>query len=62
MSGEDRDQWCAALETGVNGGDLANTLPAGQGVDTTDVAGPLSRSIDADLQAYIAEECCKRLR
>jgi len=62
MSGEDRDQWCAALEAGVNGGTSRTHCPLGQGVDTTDGAGALSRSIDADLQAYIAEECCKRLR
>jgi hypothetical protein len=65
LSGEDRDEWCSALDTGVISEDLAITLTAEHRrwlVDTTDESGALSRSMDSDLQAFIAEECSKRLR
>jgi hypothetical protein len=65
LSGEDRDEWCSALDTGVISEDMVITLTAEQRrwlVDTTDGSGALSRSMDPDLQAFIAEECSKRLR
>ncbi len=61
LSGEDRDEWCAALDTGAIGEDLLITLTDAQRAwlenDQTTTA-----SMGPALQAFIAEECSKRLR
>jgi hypothetical protein len=63
LSGEDRDEWCTALDTGEIGEDLLITLTSNQHEwlteDPADDDGP---SMKPDLQAFIAEECSKRLR
>ncbi|WP_203693799.1 hypothetical protein [Catellatospora coxensis] len=61
LSGEDRDEWCAALDTGMVGEDLLITLTDGQRA-WLDNAGTATASMGQDLQAFIAEECAKRLR
>ncbi|MEU8077882.1 hypothetical protein AB0B31_20790 [Catellatospora citrea] len=61
LSGEDRDEWCAALDTGVVGEDLLITLTAEQRA-WLENAEETTASMGADLQAFVAEECSKRLR
>jgi hypothetical protein len=65
LSGEDRDEWCAALDSGVISEDLQITLTVNQRQWLMDppsgeeASGP---EMTPDLQAFIAEECSKRLR
>jgi hypothetical protein len=62
LSGEDRDEWCTALDSGTISEDLLVTLTSGQHdwlQDAEDAAGP---SMGPELQAFVAEECSKRLR
>jgi hypothetical protein len=65
LSGEDRDEWCAALDTGVISEDLLITLTDEQRrwlVDTSTESGASGPAMAPDLQAFVAEECSKRLR
>jgi hypothetical protein len=66
LSGEDRDEWCTALDTGEVTEDLLVTLPAAYAQQLPaklDDAGSLAgRLMDPQLQAFVAEECAKRLR
>jgi hypothetical protein len=65
LSGEDRDEWCNALDTGVINEDLLLTLTDQQRhwlVDASDEPGTSGLSMAPDLQAFVAEECSKRLR
>jgi hypothetical protein len=65
LSGDDRDEWCTALETGEVNEDLLITLTAEQQqwlAETTDESGGRHRAMNPELQAFIAEECAKRLR
>ncbi|GAA2373075.1 hypothetical protein Cme02nite_01670 [Catellatospora methionotrophica] len=61
LSGEDRDEWCTALDTGVIGEDLLITLTDAQRSWLVDV-DETSASMGPELQAFVAEECSKRLR
>ncbi len=61
LSGEDRDEWCAALDTGVISEDLLITLTNEQRRWLVE-SGTSQPSMAPDLQAFIAEECSKRLR
>jgi hypothetical protein len=58
LSGEDRDEWCTALDTGAIDEDLLITLTDEQRRHWVDSDG----SMNPDFQAAIAEECAKRLR
>jgi hypothetical protein len=58
LSGEDRDEWCTALDTGAIDEDLLITLTDEQRRHWVDSDG----SMNLDFQAAIAEECAKRLR
>lgn len=60
LSGEDRDEWCTALDSGKISEDLLITMTENQHQwlqETSD--GP---TMGPDLQAFVAEECSKRLR
>ena len=62
LSGEDRDEWCTALDTGVIGEDLLITLTSGQHGWLQDADAAFGPSMGPELQAFVAEECSKRLR
>ncbi|HEU0238212.1 MAG TPA: hypothetical protein VFR11_02880 [Micromonosporaceae bacterium] len=65
LSGEDRDEWCTALDTGEIDEDLLITLTNNQRQwlsETTTDRGEHDVSMKPDLQAFIAEKCSKRLR
>jgi hypothetical protein len=66
LSGEDRDEWCTALDSGELTEDLLITLTSAQRQwlveapsDDASATGP---SMGPELQAFVAEECSKRLR
>jgi hypothetical protein len=63
LSGEDRDEWCAALDSGELTEDLLITLTTAQRQWLVEApsegSGP---SMGPELQAFVAEECAKRLR
>lgn len=65
LSGEDRDEWCEALDSGVISEDLMITLTDSQRrwlVETSSDPDDSGPAMTPDLQAFIAEECSKRLR
>jgi hypothetical protein len=66
LSGEDRDEWCTALDSGELTEDLLITLTSSQRQwlveapnSDASTSGP---SMGPELQAFVAEECSKRLR
>ena len=61
LSGEDRDEWCAALDSGVISEDLMITSPTSNADGWSSPTRP-QPSMAPELQAFIAEECSKRLR
>ncbi len=61
LSGEDRDEWCVALDEGIVGEDLLITLTDGQRSWLENAEGATA-TMGPDLQAFVAEECAKRLR
>lgn len=65
LSGEDRDEWCTALDTGEISEDLLITLTS-EGrtwiVDEDVDDGRVGYAMRPDFQAFVAEECAKRLR
>jgi hypothetical protein len=64
LSGEDRDEWCSALDSGELTEDLLITLTTAQRkwlVESGDESGS-GPSMGPELQAFVAEECAKRLR
>ena len=65
LSGEDRDEWCTALDSGELTEDLLITLTTAQRqwlVEAGDDASATGPSMGPELQAFVAEECSKRLR
>jgi hypothetical protein len=65
LLGEDRDEWCNALDTGVISEDLLITLTDEQRrwlVDSSGDPGAPGPMMTPELQAFIAEECSKRVR
>ncbi|HZD99423.1 MAG TPA: hypothetical protein VE132_14820 [Micromonosporaceae bacterium] len=61
LSGEDRDEWCTALDSGELTEDLLITLTSAQRQWLVEEAGG-GLSMGPELQAFVAEECSKRLR
>ena len=65
LSGEDRDEWCTALDSGELTEDLLITLTSSQRqwlVEAPNDASTGGPSMGPELQAFVAEECSKRLR
>jgi hypothetical protein len=65
LSGEDRDEWCSALDTGEIDEDLLITLTSAQHdwlVENPTGSGDTDVSMKPDFQAFVAEACSRRLR
>ena len=65
LSGEDRDEWCTALDSGELTEDLLITLTSSQRqwlVEAPNGDASSGPSMGPELQAFVAEECSKRLR
>jgi hypothetical protein len=65
LSGEDRDEWCDALDTGEIDEDLLITLTDEQRewlVNGSGSDGSSGITMSPDFQAFVAEACAKRLR
>ncbi len=66
LSGEDRDEWCTALDSGELTEDLLITLTSAQRQWLVEEPGGDAStgglSMGQELQAFVAEECSKRLR